>query len=292
LARELGVDLHLVSGSGPGGRITIEDLQEFVRKIMTGETKSPNAAAAPTGPVAPPLPDFTQFGEIERKAMNKIAKTAANNLSFAWQTIPHVTQHDLADVTELEAGRKRASQNKTGTKITMTVLAIKAVVAALKQYPQFNSSIDTATNEIIYKNYYHVGVAVDTEQGLVVPVIRDVNQKSVIEIARELDALATRARERKLSPADFQGGCFTISNLGGIGGTSFTPIVNWPEVAILGMSRSREQLRIVNGEPKPRLMLPLSLSYDHRVINGADAARFIVKISGLLADPSQLLIES
>jgi len=292
LARELGVDLHLVSGSGPGGRITIEDLQEFVRKIMTGETKSPNAAAAPTGPVAPPLPDFTQFGEIERKAMNKIAKTAANNLSFAWQTIPHVTQHDLADVTELEAGRKRASQNKTGTKITMTVLAIKAVVAALKQYPQFNSSIDTATNEIIYKNYYHVGVAVDTEQGLVVPVIRDVNQKSVIEIARELDALATRARERKLSPADFQGGCFTISNLGGIGGTSFTPIVNWPEVAILGMSRSREQLMIVNGEPKPRLMLPLSLSYDHRVINGADAARFIVKISGLLADPSQLLIES
>jgi len=292
LARELGVDLHLVSGSGPGGRITIEDLQEFVRKIMTGETKSPSAAAAPTGPVAPPLPDFTQFGEIERKAMNKIAKTAANNLSFAWQTIPHVTQHDLADVTELEAGRKRASQNKTGTKITMTVLAIKAVVAALKQYPQFNSSIDTATNEIIYKNYYHIGVAVDTEQGLVVPVIRDVNQKSVIEIARELDALATRARERKLSPADFQGGCFTISNLGGIGGTSFTPIVNWPEVAILGMSRSREQLMIVNGEPKPRLMLPLSLSYDHRVINGADAARFIVKISGLLADPSQLLIES
>jgi len=292
LARELGVDLHLVSGSGPGGRITIEDLQEFVRKIMTGETKSPSAAAAPTGPVAPPLPDFTQFGETERKAMNKIAKTAANNLSFAWQTIPHVTQHDLADVTELEAGRKRASQNKTGTKITMTVLAIKAVVAALKQYPQFNSSIDTATNEIIYKNYYHIGVAVDTEQGLVVPVIRDVNQKSVIEIARELDALATRARERKLSPADFQGGCFTISNLGGIGGTSFTPIVNWPEVAILGMSRSREQLMIVNGEPKPRLMLPLSLSYDHRVINGADAARFIVKISGLLADPSQLLIES
>ena len=259
---------------------------------MTGETKSPSAAAAPPGPVAPPLPDFTQFGEIERKAMNKIAKTAANNLSFAWQTIPHVTQHDLADVTELEAGRKRASQNKTGTKITMTVLAIKAVVAALKQYPQFNSSIDTATNEIIHKNYYHVGVAVDTEQGLVVPVIRDVNHKSVMEIAQELETLAAKARERKLSPADFQGGTFTISNLGGIGGTSFTPIVNWPEVAILGMSRSRQQLMIVNGEPQPRLMLPLSLSYDHRVINGADAARFIVKISGLLADPSQLLIES
>lgn len=292
LARELGVDLHLVKGSGPGGRITIEDLQDFVKKIMSGETRAPGAPApAPAGPVAPPLPDFKQFGEIERKAMNKIARTAANNLSFAWQTIPHVTQHDLADITELEAGRKRASQNK-GVKITMTVLAIKAVVAALKQFPHFNSSIDTATNEIIYKNYYHIGVAVDTEQGLVVPVIRDVNHKSVIEIAKELDALAAKARERKLAPADFQGGCFTISNLGGIGGTMFTPIVNWPEVAILGMSRSREQLMIVNGEPKPRLMLPLSLSYDHRVINGADAARFIVKISGLLADPSQLLIES
>lgn len=291
LARELGVDLHLIKGSGPGGRITIEDLQDFVKKIMTGETRAPGAAAAPSGPVAPPLPDFKQFGDIERKPMNKIAKTAANNLSFAWQTIPHVTQHDLADITELEAGRKRASQNK-GVKITMTVLAIKAVVAALKQFPNFNASLDSATNEIIYKNYFHIGVAVDTEQGLVVPVIRDANHKSVLELAKELDVLAAKARDRKLSPADFQGGCFTISNLGGIGGTMFTPIVNWPEVAILGMSRSREQLMLVNGEPKPRLMLPLSLSYDHRVINGADAARFIVKISGLLADPSQLLIES
>ncbi|MFO1023075.1 MAG: 2-oxo acid dehydrogenase subunit E2 [Planctomycetales bacterium] len=291
LARELGVDLHLVAGSGPGGRITHEDLQDFVKKIMTGEKPSPGASGG-TGVAALPLPDFTQWGSVERKAMNKIAKTAMTNLSYAWQTIPHVTQHDLADITDLEAGRKRSSSVPGAPKITMTVLAIKAVVAALKQFPHFNSSLDTKTNEVIYKQYYNIGVAVDTEQGLVVPVIKDANLKSVMEIAKELDVLAAKARERKLAISDFQGATFTISNLGGIGGTSFTPIVNWPEVAILGMSRSREQLVVVKGEAKPRLMLPLSLSYDHRVINGADAARFIVKISGLLADPSLLLIES
>jgi pyruvate dehydrogenase E2 component (dihydrolipoamide acetyltransferase) len=174
----------------------------------------------------------------------------------------------------------------------MTVLALKAVVAALKQYPHFNASLDPTTNEVIHKQYYHIGVAVDTEQGLLVPVIRDVNQKSILEIARELDTLAAKARERKLSMSDFQGGTFTITNLGGIGGTSFTPIVNYPEVAILGMSRAKQQLVVIDGKPEVRLMLPLSLSYDHRVINGADAARFIVKVAGLLADPSQLLIES
>lgn len=291
LARQLGVDLHQVSGSAPGGRITIDDVQSHVRQILQGTKSVPGVAAAKMP--APPLPDFTQFGPVERKGMNRIAKTSAANLSYAWQTIPHVTQNDLADVTELEAGRKRHTQNqKTGAKITMTVLAIKAVVAALKQYPNFNSSLDSNTDEIILKQYYHIGVAVDTEYGLVVPVIRDANHKSILEIAAELDGLASKARDRKLGPSDFQGGTFTITNLGGIGGTTFSPIVNWPEVAILGMSRAKQQLVVMDGEPKVRLMLPLSLSYDHRVVNGADAARFITKVSGLLADPSQLLIES
>lgn len=291
LARQLGVDLHQVSGSGPGGRITIDDVQSHVRQILQGTKSVPGVATAKMA--APALPDFTQFGPVERKGMNRIAKTSAANLSYAWQTIPHVTQNDLADVTELEAGRKRHTQNqKSGAKITMTVLAIKAVVAALKQYPNFNSSLDSNTDEIILKQYYHIGVAVDTEYGLVVPVIRDANHKSILEIAAELDVLATKARERKLGPSDFQGGTFTITNLGGIGGTTFSPIVNWPEVAILGMSRAKQQLVVMDGEPKVRLMLPLSLSYDHRVVNGADAARFITKVSGLLADPSQLLIES
>lgn len=291
LARQLGVDLYQVTGSGPGGRITSDDVQDYVRQVLQGTKSVSTSATAKTA--APPLPDFSQFGPVERKAMNRIAKTSAANLSHAWQTIPHVTQNDLADVTELEAGRKRHTQNqKTGAKITMTVLAIKAVVAALKQYPNFNSSLDSNTDEIILKQYYHIGVAVDTEYGLVVPVIRDANHKSILEIAAELDGLATKARDRKLSPSDFQGGTFTITNLGGIGGTTFSPIVNWPEVAILGMSRAKQQMVIMDGEPKVRLMLPLSLSYDHRVVNGADAARFITKVSGLLADPSQLLIES
>ncbi len=291
MARQLGVDLHHVTGTGPGGRITMDDVQGHVKQIMQGTKTIPGQA--PAKATAPPLPDFTQFGPVDRKAMNRIAKTSAANLSYAWQTIPHVTQNDLADVTELEAGRKRHTTNqKTGAKITMTVLAIKAVVAALKQYPNFNSSLDSNTDEIILKQYYHIGVAVDTEYGLVVPVIRDANHKSILEIAAELDVLASKARERKLSPSDFQGGTFTITNLGGIGGTTFSPIVNWPEVAILGMSRAKQQMVIMDGEPKVRLMLPLSLSYDHRVVNGADAARFITKVSGLLADPSQLLIES
>lgn len=290
LARELGVDLHHVPGSGPGGRITAEDVQAYVRERLAGAAARGGGAGLAVE--LPPLPDFSQWGDVERVAMNKIAKTTAANLTVAWQTIPHVTQHELADVTELEAGRKRHSQNKGAAKITMTVLAVKAVVAALKQYPHFNSSIDLGTSEVIHKHYYNIGVAVDTEQGLLVPVIKDANLKSVLEIAKELETLAGKARERKLAMSDFQGGTFTITNLGSIGGTSFTPIVNYPEVAILGMSRARQQYVVVDGKPEVRLMLPLSLSYDHRVVNGADAARFVVKVAGLLADPSQLLIES
>ena len=292
LARELGVDLHKVKGNGPGGRITQEDVQAYVKSVMTS---SPAPVASGGGVVAPPLPDFSQFGPIERQPLNKIMRTGATNLSLAWNVIPHVTQHELADVTDLEAARKRYAQSHAtksgGVKITMTVLAMKAVVTALKSFPRFNASYDPATGEVILKKYFHIGVAVDTENGLMVPVIRNVDSKSVLQLAAEIGDLAARARDRKLTLADMQGGTFTITNLGGIGGTYFTPIVNYPEVAILGMSRTSQQPVVIEDKPEVRLMLPLSLSYGHRVINGADAARFIVKLSGLLSDPFQLLSE-
>ncbi|MCC7419654.1 MAG: 2-oxo acid dehydrogenase subunit E2 [Planctomycetaceae bacterium] len=290
LARELGVDLNRVPGTGPGGRITNDDVQSFVRTIA-----SSNTTLTVAGSVAqtPALPDFTKFGELERVPMSRLAKTAAANLTMAWQTIPHVTQHDLADITELESARKHYMEKvgKNGAKITMTAIMIKAAVAALKAFPHFNSSIDMATGEVVYKKFYNIGVAVDTEFGLVVPVVRDADRKSVLQCAAELTEIAERARNRKLDMSDMQGGTFTITNLGGIGGTSFTPIVNYPEVAILGMSRSRWQLEIIDGKPEPRLMLPLSLSYDHRVINGADAARFVAKLTHSLSDFFQMLIE-
>jgi len=293
LARELGVDLHKVTGTGPGQRITQDDVQAYVRAALK---QSPPPAAAVAGAlVAPPLPDFSQFGPVERQPLNKIMRTGATNLSLAWNVIPHVTQHELADVTDLEAARKRYVQmhsaKEGGPKITMTVLAMKAIVTTLKAFPRFNSSYDAATGEVVLKRYYHIGVAVDTENGLMVPVIRNVDSKSVLQLAAEIGDLAQRARERKLTLADMQGGAFTITNLGGIGGTYFTPIVNYPEVAILGMSRTSQQMVVIEGKPEVRLMLPLSLSYDHRVINGADAARFIVKLSSLLSDPFQLLSE-
>jgi pyruvate dehydrogenase E2 component (dihydrolipoamide acetyltransferase) len=291
LARELGVDLHLVSGSGPGGRITSEDVQAYVRERLA----TPASASGAAGIAVPPLPDFSQFGPIERQPLNKIMRTGAANLSVAWTVIPHVTQHELADVTELDAARKRYAQSAAakegGPKITMTVLAMKAVVSALKTFPRFNASFDAVRGEAVIKRYYNIGIAVDTENGLLVPVIRSVDTKSVLQLAGELTEVAQKARDRKLTPADFQGGTFTITNLGGIGGTYFTPIVNYPEVAILGMSRTSQQQVLADGKPEVRLMLPLSLSYDHRVINGADAARFIVKLAGLLSDPFQLMSE-
>ncbi len=214
-------------------------------------------------------------------------------MSLAWRTIPHVTQHDLADVTEIEAARKAYMQGvgKNGPKITMTAILVKALIAPLKMFPHVNASFDAGTSELILKKYYHIGVAVDTEYGLVVPVIRDCDQKSILEIADEITAIAQSARDRKLSMNDMQGGTFTITNLGGIGGTAFTPIINHPEVAILGMSRSIKQLELKDGQPVERLKLPLSLSYDHRVINGADAARFIVRLSHALSDFMALLVE-
>ena len=288
LARELGVDLYQVDGTGPGGRITQDDVRKFVKGRM--ESLAPPAAA---GVAAPPLPDFSEFGPVERVKMNKLSRTAASALSLAWATIPHVTQHDLADVTDLEAARRRfvSDPKNKGPKVTMTVLAVKACIAALKAFPHFNASFDPVSGEIVLKHFYNIGIAVDTEYGLLVPVIRDADQKTVLEIAAEVTELAEKARARKLELADMKGGTFTITNLGGIGGTGFTPIVNWPEVAILGMSRSYDQVRLVSGKPENRLMLPLSLSYDHRVVNGADAARFVRKLCELFSDPIHLLVE-
>ncbi len=290
LARELNVDLTRVQGGGSGGRITQDDVKAYVRsRNSVPKTEDVSAPMAEL----PSLPNFEKFGPIQRQPLNKLARTAANQLSLAWRTIPHVTQHDLADVTDIEAARKAYMQGvgKNGPKITMTAILVKAVIAPLKMFSNFNASFDAGSNELILKQYYHIGVAVDTEYGLVVPVIRDCDQKSILEIADEITAIAQSARDRKLSMEDMQGGTFTITNLGGIGGTAFTPIINHPEVAILGMSRSVKQLELKDGRPVERLKLPLSLSYDHRVINGADAARFIVRLSHALSDFMALLVE-
>jgi pyruvate dehydrogenase E2 component (dihydrolipoamide acetyltransferase) len=288
LARELGVDLHRVSGTGPGGRVTSDDVQTFVRSLTTGRA----VQAGPPG-AGVTLPPFDRFGAIERVAINKLGRVSAANLTVAWQTVPHVTQHELADVSELEEARQSYVKNigHNAPKVTMTSIMVKAVVGALKAFPHFNSTIDMAAGELIVKHYFHIGVAVDTDFGLLVPVIPDADRKTVLVIAQELGVLASKARERKLDLADMQGGTFTITNLGGIGGTAFTPIVNYPEAAILGMSRTQKTLKLMDGKVVERLMLPLSLSYDHRIINGADAARFIVKLAGILSDPFKLLIE-
>ncbi|HET6325565.1 MAG TPA: dihydrolipoamide acetyltransferase family protein [Planctomycetaceae bacterium] len=288
MARELGVDLHRVSGSGPGGRVTTDDVQSFVRSLTTGRA----AQSGPPG-AGVTLPPFDRFGAIERVPINKLGRVSAANLALAWQTVPHVTQHELADVTELEEARQGYVRTigQNAPKVTMTAIMVKAVVGALKAFPHFNSTIDLAAGELIVKHYFHIGVAVDTDFGLLVPVIPDADRKTVLVIAQELGVLAAKARERKLDLADMQGGTFTITNLGGIGGTAFTPIVNFPEAAILGMSRTQKQLKLIDGKVVERLMLPLSLSYDHRIVNGADAARFIVKLSGILSDPFKLLIE-
>jgi pyruvate dehydrogenase E2 component (dihydrolipoamide acetyltransferase) len=278
LARELGVDIQRVAGSGPAGRVSVEDVQAFVKSVMAGGTSGGAAVA---------LPDFAKWGEVERKPMSNIRRKTAEHLSHAWNAIPHVTQHDKADITALEALRKQygPQAERAGGKLTMTAIALKIIAAALKRFPQFNSSIDIARNEIIYKKAIHVGVAADTERGLLVPVIRDVDRKGILQLAAELGAASDKARAGKLSLDDMQGAGFTITNLGGIGGTSFTPIVNWPEVAILGISRGAQEPVFVNGSFQPRLMLPLSLSYDHRVIDGADAARFLRWVADAFEQP-------
>ncbi len=284
LARELGVDLRQVSGSGRNGRITPDDVKAFVRQ--TASAPAPVAAAAAGPAAAPKLPDFAKFGPVEPQPLTRVRKITAAQMALAWSLIPHVTQHDSADITDLEAFRKSQTG---GPKLTVTAFALKACAIALKEFPNFNSSLDLASGQLILKRYYHIGVAVDTDGGLLVPVIRDVDKKSVAELARELTEAAEQARKGK---GDMQGGTFTITNLGGIGGTGFTPIVNWPEVAILGMSRSRLEPVVRDGAVLPRLMLPLSLSYDHRVIDGAAAARFTRRLAEMLENPLVMLLHA
>jgi pyruvate dehydrogenase E2 component (dihydrolipoamide acetyltransferase) len=281
LARELGVDIRSVTGSGPAGRISADDVQAYVRNAMAGGGSGATVAAAIQ------VPDFSRWGEVERRPMSNIRRKTAEHLGHAWSAIPHVTQHDKADITALEGLRKQFSPQaeKAGGKLTMTAIALKIVASALERFPQFNSSIDVARNEIVYKKSIHVGVAVDTERGLLVPVVRDVDRKGVLELAVELAKASEKARGGKLSLDDMQGGGFTITNLGGIGGTSFTPIVNWPEVAILGISRGAREPIYVGDALQPRLMLPLSLSYDHRVIDGADAVRFLRWVAEAFEEP-------
>ncbi len=301
LARELGVALLEVGGTGRGGRVTLDNVKEFVKteRTKTKPTGGTSGSGLSGKTVAdsfahPNLPDFAKFGEIERKPVSGIRKAIANNLTIAWRTIPMVTQNDLADITHLEDGRKRIVDGlpKGAPKITWTVLAVKAVVAALKEFPNFNASFDMNAGELIVKKFYHIGIAVDTERGLVVPVIRDADKKSIRDIAAEVASLADKARTGKLTIDEMRGGTFTLTNLGGIGGTSFTPIVNYPEVAILGMSRSAMQPVVRDGQVVARLMMPLSLTYDHRVIDGADGARFTTRLVQLFSDPMRLLMES
>ena len=276
LAREIGVDINAVQGSGAGGRITQEDVKEHARRILSSV-----GSAGAAGPVMArggrPLPDFQKWGEIERQPWSNIRRATAEHLSYAWTTIPHVTQFDKADVGAMEELRKQFKERvaKAGGNMTVTAMLVRVLATALKKFPQFNSSIDTERGEVVYKKYVNVGVAVDTDRGLLVPVIRDADTKNIMEIAIELQRLAERARDKKLSLEEMSGGGITISNLGGIGGTYFTPIVNWPEVAILGVSRGTTEPVWTDGHWEPRQMLPLSLSYDHRVIDGADAMRFL-----------------
>ena len=292
-ARELGVDLGQVEGSARGGRITREDVQKFVKSALAGGAGKVAAAGGGGLDLLPwPKVDFSKFGEVEEKPLSRIQKISGANLARNWAMIPHVTQHDDADITGLEELRKQLNREneKAGIKLTMLAFLMKASVAALQKFPQFNASLDPSGETLVLKKYFHIGFAADTPNGLVVPVVRDCDKKGVIEIAQETSALAKKAREGKLGPADMSGGCFSISSLGGIGGTHFTPIVNAPEVAILGVSRS-DMKPVWNGnEFKPRLMLPLSLSYDHRVIDGAAAARFTTYLGQLLADMRRVLL--
>ena len=301
-ARELGADLSKVRGSGPKGRITQADVQAFVKGVLAQAPAAASAAAAPAGGVPFNLPewpqvDFAKFGPVEVKPLARIRKLSGANLHRNWISIPHVTQFDEADITELETFRKEsgAASEKQGFKLTLLAFLIKACVTALRQFPEFNASLERGGENLVLKKYFHIGVAVDTPDGLVVPVIRDADRKGVYELARELAEMSKLARDKKLKPGDMQGGTFSISSLGGIGGTAFTPIINAPEVAILGVSRSAMRPVWVGGKGDagqfmPRLMLPLSLSYDHRVIDGASGARFTSYLASVLSDIRRSLL--
>lgn len=301
LARELGVDLATLRGSGPGGRITDEDVRQAA--AARGATLAP---AAPAGPPAealrplgapitlPALPRFEQWGPVEREPLRGIRRRSAEHLALAWAAIPHVTQHDQADITALEAMRRRLQGRvaETGGDLTLTVLLVKAAALVLRAHPRFNASLDHATGELVLKRYYNIGVAVDTGQGLVVPVVRGADQKRIPALAAELGQLVARAREGRATLEDLRGGTFTITNTGALGGTGATPIINYPEVAILGVGRARETPVVRDGQIVPRLILPLSLAFDHRVIDGMEAARFSTDLVRLLEDPERLLLEA
>lgn len=278
LARELGVEIDHVVGTGAQGRISLDDVKTHAKRLVASATAQPSTSPKPGGSVEA-LPDFSRWGDIERQPIRGVRRKTATHLAAAWAAIPHVTQHDRADVTGLEDLRKRFAPQveAAGGALTVTAIAVKIVASALRMFPQFNASIDLGADEIIMKKYVHIGVAVDTEHGLLVPVIRHADTKSILELSVELAQLSEKARSRKLSLDEMQGGCFSVSNLGGLGGTAFTPIVNLPEVAILGISRARFEpvYQKESGSFVPRLMLPLSLSYDHRVIDGADGVRFL-----------------
>jgi len=288
-ARELGVNLEQVIASGAKGRIVKADVKAFIKSAMAG-----GAASGGTGISVSSVPevDYSKFGEIETVALSRIQKISGAHLHRSWVTVPHVTQFDDADITELEAFRKSLAKEaeKKSVRLTPLIFLMKAVVSSLQEFPSFNASLDASGENLVMKKYFHIGIAVDTPNGLVVPVVRDVDQKGLFELAAELGEVSIRARDGKLSPSDMQGGCFTISSLGGIGGTYFTPIVNAPEVAILGVSRSKMQPVYIDGEFEPRLILPLGLSYDHRVIDGAQAARFTTFLSQVISDIRRILL--
>ena len=292
LARELGLDIYNVAGNGPAGRISEDDVKAYAKATLAAAV---SAAQAPQAAriAEPKLPDFTKWGKVERVSMRGVRRKTAEHLREAWVTIPHVTQHDRADITELEQPRAKFAPRaeEAGGKMTVTAIALKVCASALKVFPQFNASIDMEKEEIVYKQYIHIGVAADTDRGLLVPVIRDVDKKNIVELAAELSQLSKKARDKKLKPEEMEGGTFTITNLGGIGGTAFTPIVNHPEVAILGLSRGRMEPEWINGKFEPRLILPLSLSYDHRLIDGADAARFLRWIAEAFEQPFLLSVQ-
>jgi pyruvate dehydrogenase E2 component (dihydrolipoamide acetyltransferase) len=293
LAREIGVDIYEVKGSGPGGRISEDDVKAYAKAALAIAATAAQAPVRAGHFVAPQLPDFAKWGKIERVSMRGVRRKTAEHLAESWNTIPHVTQHDRADITELEHLRARfgPKAEQAGGKMTVTAIALKVCAAALKVFPQFNATIDMEKEEIIYKQYINIGVASDTDRGLLVPVIRDVDKKNIVELAVELSQLSQKAREKKITLAEMEGGTFTITNLGGIGGTAFTPIVNHPEVAILGLSRSRMEPEWIGGKFEPRLILPLSLSYDHRLIDGADAARFLRWVAEAFEQPFLLSVQ-
>jgi pyruvate dehydrogenase E2 component (dihydrolipoamide acetyltransferase) len=300
LAREIGVDINVVQGSGPAGRISQEDVKEHARRILSSVGAAGSGSGAVLARPGRQLPDFQKWGAVERQPWSNIRRATAEHLSYAWTTIPHVTQCDKADVTSLEELRQRHKERvaKAGGQLTITAMLVKILATAVAKFPQFNASIDMDRGEIVYKKYVNIGIAVDTDRGLLVPVIRNADQKNINQIAIEMKQLAERARERKLSLDEMNGGGISISNLGGIGGTYFTPIVNWPEVAILGVSRGATE-PVWKGDPsagsgqgkfEPRQILPLSLSYDHRVIDGADAMRFLRWVADALEQPFLLAL--